>query len=164
MHVEFVLQTKKATEKQGGLYYTPGGGGYAMNWAYIKRLTESLNEPYCLPHEIIPDDWAISFCMRKHGIFPRDTRDDRQRERFHQYTPTDLFFKQHDENAYDHKMFKSIYDENNWFSDHYGIGWKNGNDCCAPDSISFHYIKPPLMDYFYAFYYGNRSNTIQVQK
>lgn len=147
-------KVKTETKEHGGLYYTPGGGGYAMNWAYLKKLEQSFDEPYCLPTEVVPDDWAISFCMRHHGVFPRDTRDAEQRERFHQYDPNDLFFKPHDEAAYDHEIFSSIYQENNWFSDHFGIGWKNGEQCCAPDSISFHYVKPPLMELFYEFYYG----------
>ncbi|GAB9473522.1 Glycoprotein-n-acetylgalactosamine 3-beta-galactosyltransferase [Globisporangium polare] len=147
-------KVKAETKEHGGLYYTPGGGGYAMNWAYLKKLEQSFDEPYCLPTEVVPDDWAISFCMRHHGVFPHDTRDAEQRERFHQYDPNDLFFKPHDETAFDHNVFSSIYQENNWFSDHFGIGWQNGEQCCAPDSISFHYVKPPLMELFYEFYYG----------
>lgn len=152
--VAHFLQVKAETATHGGLYYTPGGGGYAMNWAYLKQLAQSFDEPYCLPTEIVPDDWAISFCMRHHGVVPRDTRDEQQRERFHQYDPNDLFFKPHDDTAFDHGLFTSIYQENNWFSDHFGIGWQNGDRCCAPDSISFHYVKPPLMDLFYEYYYG----------
>ncbi|DBA03163.1 TPA: LOW QUALITY PROTEIN: hypothetical protein N0F65_003883 [Lagenidium giganteum] len=148
-----MLKVKEETRSHGGLYYTPGGGGYAMNWAYLKQLAASFDEPYCLPTVVVPDDWVISFCMRQHGVFPHDTRDSQQRERFHQYDPKDLYFQPHDENDFNHEVYDSIYEENNWFSDHYGIGWKNGDDCCAPDSISFHYVKPPLMDLFYEYYY-----------
>ena len=70
----FLLNTLQETKDQGGLYYTPGGGGYAFNAAYLKLLVESLDEPFCLPDEIVPDDWAISFCMRYHGVTPLDTR------------------------------------------------------------------------------------------
>ncbi|RLN78493.1 hypothetical protein BBJ28_00006392 [Nothophytophthora sp. Chile5] len=153
-HVSAMLKMREATKEQRGLIYTPGGGGYAMNWAYLKQLEAAFDEPSCLPNEVVPDDWAISFCMYHLGVTPVDTRDDQQRERFHQYDPDDLYSRPHDENAYDHQLFSSIYQENNWFSDHYGFGWKNGKDCCAPDSISFHYVKPPLMELFYEFYYG----------
>lgn len=152
--VAAMLRTKAETVDHGGLYYTPGGGGYAMNWAYLTQLEASFDEPFCLPNKVVPDDWAISFCMRHHGVLPIDTRDELQRERFHQYEPADLYFKPYDEEGYDHALFSSIYEENNWFSDHNGIGWKNGKDCCAPDTISFHYVKPPLMDAYYDFYYG----------
>jgi glycoprotein-N-acetylgalactosamine 3-beta-galactosyltransferase len=156
-HVAAMLKVKQDTKKDGGLLYTPGGGGYAMNWAYLKKLEAAFEEPYCLPNEVVPDDWAISFCMRHLGVTPLDTRDSEKRERFHQYDPNDLFTRPYDENAYDHKIFSSIYQENNWFSDHYGIGWQNGKNCCAPDSISFHYVKPPLMELFYEYYYGENS-------
>lgn len=154
-HVAAMLKVKQETKEKGGLLYTPGGGGYAMNWAYLKQLEQAFDEPFCLPHEVVPDDWAISFCMYHLGVTPVDTRDSKQRERFHQYDPDELYSKPYDENAYDHNIFSSIYQENNWFSDHYGIGWKNGEDCCAPDTISFHYVKPPLMELFYEFYYGD---------
>nr|AIG55580.1 secreted protein [Thraustotheca clavata] len=155
-----VEDTLESTRSQGGLYYTPGGAGYVFNVPYLKvrgyfdgLLVESLDEHYCLPDEIIPDDWAISFCMRYHGIVPLDTRDSQGRERFHQYSPERIFFESHDEEAYDHDIYQSIYQENNWFSDHFGIGWHNGTMCAAPDTISFHYIKPPLMEVVEEFYY-----------
>lgn len=152
--VAAMLRVKAETQSHGGLYYTPGGGGYAMNWAYLKQLEASFDEPFCLPTKVVPDDWAISFCMRHHGVLPLDTRDELQRERFHQYDAEELYFKPYDEEAYDHRLFSSIYDENNWFSDHNGLGWKNGDNCCAPDSISFHYVKPPLMEAYHEYYYG----------
>ncbi|EGZ22312.1 hypothetical protein PHYSODRAFT_557956 [Phytophthora sojae] len=158
-HVAAMLKVRDETRKDGGLIYTPGGGGYAMNWAYLKKLEAAFDEPFCLPNEVVPDDWAISFCMRHYGVVPLDTRDEEKRERFHQYDPNDLYTRPHDENAYDHKLFTSIYQENNWFSDHNGIGWQNGKNCCAPDTISFHYVKPPLMDLFYEFYYGEEERS-----
>ncbi|OQR88717.1 glycoprotein-N-acetylgalactosamine 3-beta-galactosyltransferase [Thraustotheca clavata] len=131
----------EATRSQGGLYYTPGGSGYVFNPAYLTTLVNSLEKPFCLPDEVIPDDWAISFCMFHYGIIPSDTRDEFQRERFHQYSPEQVYYWPFDENDYDHYNYNSIYDAQNWFSDHVGIGWKNGSECCAPDSITFHYIR-----------------------
>ena len=162
-HAQAVNTVLQATEKQGGLYYTPGGGGYALNWAYLRQLNAILDDPHCLPGEVIPDDWAISFCMWFHDVVPRDTRDSKQRERFHQYNAIELYFKQPDEEAYDHAIFESIYEENNWYSDHFGIGWKTGADCCAPDTIAFHYVKPPFMTLYYEYYYGNNSDISQSQ-
>ncbi|KAF0700542.1 Aste57867_8949 [Aphanomyces stellatus] len=152
-HYDAFSTTKSATQPHGGLYYTPGGGGYAFNAAYFKTLVHHLDDPICLPGEIVPDDWAISFCMRFVGVTPHDTRDANQRERFHQYSPARIFHEVHDPDAYDHVVYQSIYFENNWFSDHYGIGWQNGTNCCAPDTISFHYIKPPFMELVEEFYY-----------
>ncbi|CAH0486670.1 unnamed protein product [Peronospora farinosa] len=160
-HVTAMLKVKDETKENGGLIYTPGGGGYAMNWAYLKKLDASFNEPFCFPNDVVGDDWAISFCMRHFGVIPLDTRDEEKRERFHQYDPNDVYTRSHDEEAYNHKIFTSIYQENNWFSDHNGIGWQNGDKCCAPDSISFHYVKPPLMELFYEFYYGENA-TVEI--
>ncbi|ETV92965.1 hypothetical protein H310_12960, partial [Aphanomyces invadans] len=154
LHYVAFSVTKTATMSHGGLYYTPGGGGYAFNAAYLKLLVENLDEPFCLPDEIVPDDWAISFCMRFLNVYPIDTRDANQRERFHQYSPARIFHEIHDPDAYDHDLFPSIEFENNWFSDHGGgIGWKNGTECAAPDTISFHYIKPPFMELVDEYYY-----------
>ncbi|KAF1785016.1 Fringe-like [Phytophthora cactorum] len=73
-----MLKVKQETKKDGGLLYTPGGGGYAMNWAYLKKLEAAFDEPFCLPNEVVPDDWAISFCMRHFGVIPLDTRDEKR--------------------------------------------------------------------------------------
>ena len=60
---------------------------------------------------------------------------------------------EHDEEDYNHEVFPSIYYENNWFSDHNGIGWQNGTNCCATDTIAFHYMRPRLMYGAYAYFY-----------
>ncbi|KDO20423.1 hypothetical protein SPRG_14361 [Saprolegnia parasitica CBS 223.65] len=130
----------RETRNQGGLYYTPGGAGYAFNSAYLTQLVAALDEPSCLPDEVVPDDWAISFCMYHRGVVPTDTRDSLHRERFHQYSPEQVYYWPDDVNDFDHWNYASIYDAQNWFSDHIGIGWRNGSDCCAPDSVSFHYV------------------------
>ncbi|KAH9094057.1 hypothetical protein Ae201684P_016673 [Aphanomyces euteiches] len=147
----FIRQVAAETKQQGGLYYTPGGAGYAFNHEHLMRLVSNLDEPYCLPDTIVPDDWAVSFCMYHDQVVPADTRDEYDRERFHQYSPEQVYFWPQDEHAYDHARHKSIYEVQNWFSDHYGIGWKNGTECCAVDSISFHYVKNMslLEAYFY---------------
>ncbi|OQR80823.1 glycoprotein-N-acetylgalactosamine 3-beta-galactosyltransferase [Achlya hypogyna] len=135
----------------GGLYYTPGGAGYAFNAPYLTQLVAALDLPHCLPDEVVPDDWAISFCMLAHGVTPRDTRDAFQRERFHQYSPEQVYYWPDDEDDYDHSRYESIYHAQNWFSDHIGIGWSNGRDCCAADSISFHYVRDMhLLDAYFA--------------
>ncbi|RHY32780.1 hypothetical protein DYB32_002250 [Aphanomyces invadans] len=135
-----------------GLYYTPGGAGYAFNGAYLARLHDVLDDPFCIPHAVVPDDWAVSFCMLHEHVAPRDTRDRHGRERFHQYSPEQVYFWPDDPDDYDHTMFDSIWDAQNWYSDHVGIGWKNGTECCATDSIVFHYVDD--MAAVDAFFYG----------
>ncbi|ETV65225.1 hypothetical protein H257_18000 [Aphanomyces astaci] len=164
-HFAAFSATKTATMPHGGLYYTPGGGGYAFNMAYLKLLVEHLDEPFCLPDEIVPDDWAISFCMRFLGVVPVDTRDSAHRERFHQYSPARIYHEDHNPDAFDHDLYPSIEYENNWFSDHGGgIGWQNASQCAAPDTISFHYIKPPLMELVEAYYYPPNKSTSRLRR
>lgn len=159
-HVHAMKEVKRKNRQ--GLLYTPGGGGYVLNWAYIKLLTESLDEPECLPNVEVPDDWAISFCMFFKNIIPYDTRDAYKRERFHQYSPQQVYHQPHDDQDYNREVYPSIYYENNWFSDHNGLGWKNGSECCAESTISFHYIKGKMMDYFsYYFYQGGKELDFQ---
>ncbi|ETV73602.1 hypothetical protein H257_11720 [Aphanomyces astaci] len=127
----FLGQVTKATKEQGGLYYTPGGGGYAFNAAYLSAITQVLDEPFCIPNAVVPDDWAVSFCMLHLQVVPQDTRDGVGRERFHQYSPEQVYYWPND---------TDVLDRQNWHSDHVGIGWKNGSECCAADSVTFHYV------------------------
>ena len=159
-----LIKTVKEEYPQG-MMYTPGGSGYILNWHYIKLLTESLDSDFCLPEQLVPDDWAISFCMHHYGITPKDTRDALQRERFHQYTPKRIYHQIYDDQDYNHQYFKSVYSDNNWFTDHNGIGWKNEEMCAAPDSISFHYVKGNLMYLFHDYFYnGGKEEDLKQQK
>ncbi|KDO15810.1 hypothetical protein SPRG_18655 [Saprolegnia parasitica CBS 223.65] len=64
--------------------------------------------------------------MYHRGVVPTDTRDSLHRERFHQYSPEQVYYWPDDVNDFDHWNYASIYDAQNWFSDHIGIGWRNG--------------------------------------
>ncbi|RHY51481.1 hypothetical protein B5M09_011605 [Aphanomyces astaci] len=116
-HFAAFSATKTATMPHGGLYYTPGGGGYAFNMAYLK------------------------------------------------YSPARIYHEDHNPDAFDHDLYPSIEYENNWFSDHGGgIGWQNASQCAAPDTISFHYIKPPLMELVEAYYYPPNKSTSRLRR
>jgi glycoprotein-N-acetylgalactosamine 3-beta-galactosyltransferase len=144
---------KRDTGRQGGLFYTPGGGGYVFSWPYLKHLADVLKNKDCIQGLLLPDDWAIHFCMYFEHVVPSDTRDQEKRERFHQYSPAKVYWEEHDETRFNHQVYQSIYQENNFFSDHAHDGWRNREGCCAPDSISFHYMDPLLMEHAYRFYY-----------
>jgi glycoprotein-N-acetylgalactosamine 3-beta-galactosyltransferase len=79
----------------------------------------------------------IAQCLRKvFAIGLTDTRDDQQRERFHPFAPaTHLLWVPPAKDA-----------PRDWYAE-YNAEWgiQLGLDCCAPDSVSFHYIKKPAM-------------------
>lgn len=124
-------------------HYTPGGGGYAMNQEYLSRAVDLIEHNNCFNSDIIPDDFALSLCMDlTHQVKPRDTRDEWERERFHQYSPERVF---HEPTTGKNAWW--------WQSDHIGTGFKNGTDCCSPSSIAFHYITPVNMYRIYSAFY-----------
>ncbi|KAG7395213.1 hypothetical protein PHYBOEH_004120 [Phytophthora boehmeriae] len=118
------------------LIYNSGGAGYVMSRLYLDRIVEILDEWTCLPDESsgeMPEDAGVAFCMTWQNIYPWDTRDHRGRERWHAYSP-ELVMKTYD-------------DPNYWYPkyhEHVG-GIKSGFESAAPDSVAFHYVKPPLM-------------------
>jgi glycoprotein-N-acetylgalactosamine 3-beta-galactosyltransferase len=82
------------------------------------------------------EDVMIAQCL-KHAfdIGLVDTRDAEGRERFHPFAPGMHYTWQH-----------PVPPETDWYET-YNSEWglKLGKDCCAPDSVSFHYLKKPAM-------------------
>ncbi|KAL7539102.1 hypothetical protein ACHAXR_009023 [Thalassiosira sp. AJA248-18] len=113
-------------------YFNGGGPGYLLSQATLRKFYVNLNDTqHCFANERTSmEDVMAARCLRHLGIQFTDTRDSRGRERFHHYPPGKLFHGGHLE----------------WytaFNREWGI--KQGKDCCAPDSVSFHYIKEPSM-------------------
>lgn len=121
--------------KQNGNWdrlFNSGGAGYVLNRPALKLLYESFDQPFCQPHlKGFWEDVMVAQCLKKKAkLLPRDTRDDRGRERFHPFTPGQ------------HLTIKS--GPSDWYSK-YSIELKEGEDCCSPDSVAYHYVKPDLM-------------------
>jgi hypothetical protein len=76
----------------------------------------------------VPEDTRVGKCFAVLGVMPFDTRDEAGRERFHLFRP-----------GY---MLVSRAQPSDWLKTR-SIGFKEGDDCCAPDSVSFHYVKQP---------------------
>eukprot|EP00957_Ditylum_brightwellii_P123221 9395500-Ditylum_brightwellii.AAC.1 len=83
------------------------------------------------------EDVMIARCLENmHGITYHDTRDDENRERFHPFAPG-LHYTWHPPKEGQPADWYEQYNKE-W-------GVLLGKDCCAPDSVSFHYIKKPAM-------------------
>lgn len=128
-------------------YFNSGGSGYALSRETLRKyVTEGWSDPACSPNRTTAmEDVMIAQCLRKlFQIGLTDTRDDEGRERFHPFAPGTHFTWQPPKG-----------DQHHWFAD-YNKEWppKLGKDCCAPDSVSFHYIrKPAMVRHMYALLY-----------
>lgn len=139
----------------GRWIFNSGGPGYAMNRLYMEKVVGALNEWKCLSDKysvMLPDDAAISFCMAWYNGIPINTRDSKNRERFHADKPAGVYFTNPNQPNY-------------WFIQyHEGIGgyqWKE--DCCSNETIAFHYIKPDHMYYLARELYFCRSNETSLE-
>jgi glycoprotein-N-acetylgalactosamine 3-beta-galactosyltransferase len=119
-------------------YFNSGGAGYVLSRGTLRKFYDKgLDNPACHAHEHTPmEDVMIADCLRKaFNIGLTDTRDSIGRERFHPFAPgTHLTWR------------PPLPGKTDWYAD-YNEEWgvKLGPQCCAPDSVSFHYIKKPSM-------------------
>uniref|UniRef100_A0A7R9U3Q6 N-acetylgalactosaminide beta-1,3-galactosyltransferase n=1 Tax=Pinguiococcus pyrenoidosus TaxID=172671 RepID=A0A7R9U3Q6_9STRA len=118
------------------ILFNSGGAGYILSRASLKLLVDSLDDQRCFPHrKTATEDVQVALCLKNiAGLEPADTRDEQGRERFHPFAP------------HNHYAWRPSKDGKDWY-ERYNKEWgiKPGADCCAPDSVSFHYIKKPAM-------------------
>lgn len=117
--------------------FNSGGPGYAMNRKYLDKIVSILPDKTCLSDsysEMLPDDASISFCMMWYNVFPWDTRDHFGRERWHADKPKGVYYTNPDDPEYWYVQYHTMIG---------GVRWKK--ESCAPDSVAFHYINPPMM-------------------
>ncbi|TMW62019.1 hypothetical protein Poli38472_009512 [Pythium oligandrum] len=135
--------------------FNSGGPGYVMNRLYMDKIISLIPEKTCLSDywsEMLPDDAAISYCMMWHDVYPWDTRDLQGRERWHSDKPKGVYYVDPNDPDY-------------WYVDYHHMigGVRAGDDCCAPDSIAFHYISPPLMFHLERTLYFCREDDERIQ-
>jgi glycoprotein-N-acetylgalactosamine 3-beta-galactosyltransferase len=119
-------------------YFNSGGAGYTLSRPSLQCYLDNFeNEAHCSPDRHTPtEDVQIAKCLRKAcGINIYDTRDDQKRERFHPFAPGGQLNWQPPAKG-----------GSDWYET-YNREWGLllGKECCAPDSVSFHYIKKPAM-------------------
>ena len=119
-----------------GVCYNSGGAGYVLSKATLRKFFDTgLDHPECGPQKhTAAEDVMITECLRKvFNVSMTDTRDDEGRERFHATFPGPALTWQHP-NLGRHFFYPEYNKE--W-------GRKFGMACCAPNSVSFHYVKKP---------------------
>ena len=121
--------------------FNSGGSGYTLNKAALKTLVLAM--PTCMPHlHTFSEDVLVARCLRKSGVLPYDTKDEKGGERYMPFQPGH------------HLTYRPPEDVNeDWYAlDCIDCKW--GLDHCSEQSVAFHYIKPPLMDRIHAILYG----------
>lgn len=113
--------------------FNSGGAGYVFNRAALMLLYDNFDQGTCQPKlKGFWEDVMVAQCLRKAqpSIDAFDTRDPQGRERFHPFQPGH------------HLTYRPT--PNDWYVK-YSIDLKFAEDCCSPESVSYHYVKPDLV-------------------
>ena len=136
-HLSASVRTKHEFLRVKKLLFNTGGAGYALSHATLRKFLSVVEDSEtCSANEkTSAEDVMMAICLSYLGIEATDTRDFEGRERFHHFLPGRLY-------NWDIKDKEA----KNWYL-HFNSLWglKNGKDCCAPDTVSFHYAKQPAM-------------------
>ncbi len=154
--MEMKLKKRGKFPRNGTLHFNTGGSGYALSQGSLRKfLTVVDDAEHCFSTEkTSAEDVMMARCLHYLGIRVTDTRDVQGRERFHMFMPGRLF------------NWRNFAKRNNWYLDFNPWGLKNESDCCAPDSVSFHYAKQPaLVRHLHALlYHCNSSDSAQPMR
>ena len=107
--------------------YCSGGGGYVVSRAALKILIEGLDGDCKNQMNGIVEDYEFGRCLNRFGIYPEDSRDEKGRFRFNPFS-----FRYH------YQTPKGLLPDWTYKMSKYTV--MEGEDCCAEDVISFHYM------------------------
>ena len=110
------------------LVFNQGGAGYVMNRKFMSLLVQALDSTDVLRGKV-PEDLAVTITMMYRDVFPRPTRDEQGRERFHPEDPEYMFSKAAKRNIWLTKAHEMI------------GGLSYGYKCCSKKSITFHHVQ-----------------------
>jgi glycoprotein-N-acetylgalactosamine 3-beta-galactosyltransferase len=121
--------------------FNSGGPGYTLNRAALKVLVA-----WGMPHHYVDarasgEDVKVAQVLRHFGVFPYETKDETGAERYMPWMPGT------------HYEYKIGSNDGNYGL--YGIGIKEGMDCCSSRSVAFHYASPDAMRRMHALLYGH---------
>ena len=132
--METKLKKKDNFFGKSKLHFNTGGPGYALSHATLRKfLTVADDAKHCSSNEkTSAEDIMMAKCLHYLGIMVTDTRDKLGRERFHMFMPG--------------RLYNWDITAKNWYKT-FNLDWglKNKANCCAPDTVSFHYAKQPAM-------------------
>ena len=140
----------KRWHSEGRIGFNNGGPGYALSRPALECLVEHLSDTRCLPEgKSFQEDVLTAVCLaRACNIHYEDTRDEQERERFHHFDPAT-------------ESDAEIMGQMEWYKNLSVGGIKLGKDCCAPDTVSFHYIKNPVLIRYLHHYVHNCKRRIE---
>jgi hypothetical protein len=125
--------------------FNSGGPGYTLNRAALSLLVSLLDTPACHPTaRVSTEDVFVAACLWSRGISPRDTRDEKGRERYHPFPP-----------EWHANIRPQGLAPKDWYRQ-YAIDLRFGDDCCSPHSVAFHFLKAPELRRVYAMLYSCR--------
>lgn len=128
--------------------YNSGGAGYVFSRGTLKLFAKKgLNDYRCEPKRVTSmEDVMVAKCLRRvFGIGVADTRDSQGRQRFHPFPPGKQF---HWAPGY---PFDWFHQQTRFFE------VKHGTECCAPGSVTFHYVKKPaIVRHLHALMYDSK--------
>jgi glycoprotein-N-acetylgalactosamine 3-beta-galactosyltransferase len=125
-------------KQSAGVYFNSGGAGYVLSRGLLRKYaTVGYDHDLCSPtRRTSMEDVMIANCLRRlFHVELVDTRDDTGRERFHPFAP-----------GHHYTWRPPRKGGRDWYET-YNEEWpvQLGEKCCAPDSVSFHYLKKPAM-------------------
>jgi glycoprotein-N-acetylgalactosamine 3-beta-galactosyltransferase len=139
--VPLFLGRRFARKGDGNVLFNSGGPGYTLNRAALKVLV-ARGMPHYYQHDRGPaEDVKVARVLRQFGVFPYETKDETGAERYMPFMPGA---------HYDYKIGSNERDY-----DLYGIGIREGADCCSARSVAFHYASPGAMRRMHALLYGH---------
>ncbi|CAM9742924.1 unnamed protein product [Chrysoparadoxa australica] len=150
----------RGLKNDAGMHFNAGGPGYILNQKALTVLKQNMYDERCQPHASRrQEDVQVAKCLALSFVFPYDTRDALGRERFHPFSPGTHF-------GYRIPPHHETYpDSRDWYRRFSFFSLKEGRDCCAPDSISFHYIDADMMPWLHHQLYTCRiSNKLEGVK
>ena len=128
--------------------FNSGGPGYVLSRPALTCLLEHIEDPVCEPTKRTnEEDVHTADCLAKAcNVTVKDTRDEKLRERFHHYGPQ-ITWRYKGRIRWYQVLTRKV------------AKVKNGVECCAPDTVAFHYVKNPAMFRYFHHYanYCNRS-------
>jgi len=137
-------------------HFNTGGPGYTMSQATLRKLLHNIEADQCSPNLKTPkEDVTISQCLTSLGVHLTDTRDAKGRERYHHFDPGWMM----DYTPRKRDVGSQIPQESDWY-ELYNREWGMlfGADCCAPDSVSFHYVPAGAIRHMHALLHQCQSN------